>query len=43
MLLGKKCAGVVTTPYFEWDRLTAREMRVAYVREKLACTPVRVP
>ena len=38
MLLGKKCAKVVTVPHFEWDGLTTQEMRVAYVSEKLAGT-----
>ena len=38
MLLGKKCAKVVTVPYFEWHGLTTQEMRVAYVRQKLACS-----
>ena len=36
MLLGKKCAKVVTMPYFEWDGLTTNEMRASYVKEKLA-------
>ena len=36
MLLGKKCAKVVTVPYFEWGGLKTQELRVAYVRDKLA-------
>ena len=38
MLLSKKCAKVVTVPYFEWQGLTTQEMRMSYVRQKLPCS-----
>ena len=36
MLLRKKCAGVVTVPYFEFEGLPELAMREPYLREKLA-------
>ena len=43
MFLRRKCAQLVTVPYFEWERLTTPEARAAYVREKLAGASVQAP